>query len=646
MGEKRATILLLLVFYSFLISTQEIDTATANPYYPIPPSLPSIFIRSDGTIDPSTAPIQQVGNVYIFKNNIANYTINVQCDNVTVDGAGYTLQGYGIGIGVNLTDRKGVTIRNIEITKVRIGILLTRSSNNTISDNTVIGNEEGILLSSSFNNTFRDNVIANNRWNFEVSARQLSYFVNDIDTSNTVDEKPIYYWVNMHNRVLPSDAGYIALINCTNILVQNSNLTNNKHDVLLVHTESSTITNNTFLNAEQGIKIFSSNFNRIVRNNVVNCSYGISCFEAQYTNIEFNNLTGFRYGVSLQNSSKNQLTGNNFFRGSHGIYVFTSNNNSIVNNNLTKLYTGILVQSSHYNSIIGNNVTDNNGKGIWLHYYCKNNNIFHNLIKGNHYGLKFYGVEVINNTISGNNILTNDYGVTIDTDSQTLFSYGTIIENNLFYHNNFIGNDIHIHTWGDPIWERNIWDNGFLSGGNYWSYYTFIREDIFNGKFQNITGSDGFGDRKNNSDGYPLVAPIKIFDAGIWEWKNYYISIISNSTVSDFSFNPDPIDSIQFKVEGEEVTTGFCRVIIPKDLLYTEGDWIVLVDGISIAPKVNEDTSNTYLYFTYSHSTKNVEIIGTTAIPEFPSWIILPLLIVATLVGVIIRNKIIKKGLE
>ncbi len=33
-------------------------------------------------------------------------------------------------------------------------------------------------------------------------------------------------------------------------------------------------------------------------------------------------------------------------------------------------------------------------------------------------------------------------------------------------------------------------------------------------------------------------------------------------------------------------------------------------------------------------------------IPEFPSWAILPLLVVATLVGVIIRNKIRKNGLE
>lgn len=40
------------------------------------------------------------------------------------------------------------------------------------------------------------------------------------------------------------------------------------------------------------------------------------------------------------------------------------------------------------------------------------------------------------------------------------------------------------------------------------------------------------------------------------------------------------------------------------------------------------------------------KIAPSIVIPEFPSWLILPLLIVATLVSVIIRNKIKEKGLE
>jgi N-acetylneuraminic acid mutarotase len=134
------------------------------------------------------------------------------------------------------------------------------------------------------------------------------------------------------------------------------------------------------------------------------------------------------------------------------------------------------------------------------------------------------------------------------------------------------------------------------------------------------------------------------FDAGTWEDTRYDVFVVSNSTVSDFSFNHENT-LIRFDVEGEEGTIGFCNVTIPKNLLDAENTWAVLVDGTSVTPTVNKKENYTNLHFTYSHSTKTVEIIGTDAIPEFPSWTILPLLIVATLVGVIIRNKIIKNGL-
>jgi len=100
------------------------------------------------------------------------------------------------------------------------------------------------------------------------------------------------------------------------------------------------------------------------------------------------------------------------------------------------------------------------------------------------------------------------------------------------------------------------------------------------------------------------MVPIKSFDAGTWEGANYNVNIISNSTVSNFSFNPEEGAFIQFNVKSETGTTGFCRVTIPKDLIYTEANWVVLVNGNSVTPTVNEDTTNTYLYFNHQHSTK------------------------------------------
>jgi hypothetical protein len=54
----------------------------------------------------------------------------------------------------------------------------------------------------------------------------------------------------------------------------------------------------------------------------------------------------------------------------------------------------------------------------------------------------------------------------------------------------------------------NAWDDGYPSGGNYWSDYTGV--DLRKGPYQNETGSDGIGDTpysidSDNADRYPLM---------------------------------------------------------------------------------------------------------------------------------------------
>jgi hypothetical protein len=80
-------------------------------------------------------------------------------------------------------------------------------------------------------------------------------------------------------------------------------------------------------------------------------------------------------------------------------------------------------------------------------------------------------------------------------------------------------------------------------------------------------------------------------------------------------------------------------------MLNAEGNWAVLVEGNSVTPKVWDDNNNSYLYFSFSSypfNTKTVEIVGTDAIPEFPSWLILPLFIIATLSVIIVKKKLIR----
>ena len=46
-----------------------------------------------------------------------------------------------------------------------------------------------------------------------------------------------------------------------------------------------------------------------------------------------------------------------------------------------------------------------------------------------------------------------------------------------------------------------------------------------------------------------------------------------------------------------------------------------------------------YLYINYTHSEHTIEISGTTIIPEFPSFLVLPLFMMATLLAVIVYRR-------
>ena len=104
-------------------------------------------------------------------------------------------------------------------------------------------------------------------------------------------------------------------------------------------------------------------------------------------------------------------------------------------------------------------------------------------------------IEVVNNTISDNNLANNLYSINLVSSSQ-----------NLIYHNNFINNSRQLYSNS----SINAWHSGYPTSGNYWSDYVGI--DDFRGPNQDQLGSDGIGDTSyiidaNNTDHYPLMKP-------------------------------------------------------------------------------------------------------------------------------------------
>lgn len=148
-------LLFILCGFFFLISNSSIVEASAQ----------TIYIRANGSVDPSTAPISTVDNVtYTFNGNISD-SIVVEKNDIVVDGAGYTIQGTGSGNGIAMFGRNNVTIKNATIKTFYFGILLMGSSNSSVFGNKITSNNHGVKVDNSLNNSISRNDVNTNDGN-------------------------------------------------------------------------------------------------------------------------------------------------------------------------------------------------------------------------------------------------------------------------------------------------------------------------------------------------------------------------------------------------------------------------------------------------------------------------------------------------
>jgi parallel beta-helix repeat protein len=323
-----------------------------------------IYITGDGIVTSSnvTVPIQQDGDIYTFTGNIDGYYLAVQRNNIVVDGAGYYLAGQG-EIGVDLSARSNVTIKNLQVGSNFYGIYLSGSSGNTISGNTISRNSYGLYLNGATQNTIIGNNITNNgiginvfcsskntlrnnkmdnNYNLAVDGSEGAHFDNDIDDSNTVNGKKVYYLISQAGLVINSvtfpDVGYLALVNCQNMSVHHLELSGNGHGILLAYTTGSTLYNNQLLDNYCGIGLFASSNNFITTNN----------------------LTNNERGLQLSNASDlNSIASNVITDSGDGIFFFSSIQNTVFLNNVTGNNVGIGFKESSYNIIRANQFVNN-----------------------------------------------------------------------------------------------------------------------------------------------------------------------------------------------------------------------------------------------------------------------------------------------
>jgi len=273
----------------------------------------------------------------------------------------------------------------------------------------------------------------------------------------------------------------------------------------------------------------------------------------KFTITNSKNQAGYA-GIYSRNTKNCSIRENIISSNWRGICLYNCNDYVIQCNTITNTTESLAIWLEHTNNtIISSNIISNNPSGVNLEY-SNNNVVCRNRITNNEY----YGLSLTesNMNLVIENIIENNsewYGIALWWSSHNTITANNILSNwcglrfgfspsNMIYHNNFINNTIQAYdTYKDYDSKPSInsWDNGYPSGGNYWSDYNGT--DFYSGSHQNMVGSDGIGDGigdspyvidGNNVDRYPVMKP--------YSWGAYDVEvarIILSKTVVGQEYN-------------------------------------------------------------------------------------------------------------
>jgi hypothetical protein len=142
-GERRVmsrmlgSMIILAILFSMLYPStivHETKASTINQ---------TIYIRADGSVDPSTAPIQRNGDVYTLTDDLSpqyrGTLFIIERNNMTLNGAGHSLSisayPYSYSLAIGVEGMSNVTIMNLTITGFTSCISLTSCLNITLTGN-------------------------------------------------------------------------------------------------------------------------------------------------------------------------------------------------------------------------------------------------------------------------------------------------------------------------------------------------------------------------------------------------------------------------------------------------------------------------------------------------------------------------------
>jgi parallel beta-helix repeat protein len=396
---------------------------------------------------------------YGWNNTIVENLISRNDDGIIAQSSPYGPGTYVVqnlisncsGDGLRFFCSNGVVDGNVMMNN-SVGFLL-EGTNNYIANNFISSNRFGFQILGGSGNVLRNNTMTDNVFNdkfvnfgfgyglldlFSDGPPSLPTLIQDVDTSNTVNGKPIYYLVNKKDEVVSGETGCVVVANSSGMIIKDLKITENTQGVIVAYSSDSSIHNVSAsrfevvacdgLTAEYdygAIRLWNSTNCRITNNNGTTATLGFC-----NNNIIDNNLD---MAITLSTSEGNIIHDNHDCSVNVQSFpprtdlIYPSRNNTITSNTLNS----IRVWLSCNNTISNNTITGPFWGGIREPTYgirltgAYNNSVKNNAIEGFNAGIVCEdrttpSIKTENNTFTGNIISNNTVGLLLTSKDNTL----------------------------------------------------------------------------------------------------------------------------------------------------------------------------------------------------------------------------------
>ncbi|QEE18049.1 right-handed parallel beta-helix repeat-containing protein [Promethearchaeum syntrophicum] len=279
-------------------------------------------------------------------------------------------------IGTNIINSSNIEVSNTDFgTNSRYGTILENSTNINLNKNTYLGRSTyDISIRSSNNCSLIQNKMIYSGLSISLQDNPSSQLM--IDSSNTINNQPIYYYENIShlNINFNQQIGQLLLNNCSESTFSNAYITSTKSNVIITNSKL-------------------NHFNNI--SSTESTGYGINMHNSPNNTFSSCNISENNVGFQISYSNNATIIENELSNNSEGIYHEYSNNlilkeNLIFNEISSEVVVGLNLDHSNNNTIDSNRFYSHyeyEGIGGKL-YYSEYNSFINN---------SFYGETAIHN---------------------------------------------------------------------------------------------------------------------------------------------------------------------------------------------------------------------------------------------------------